>query len=98
MAAALLPPRVRRRIPAFADAATTGSDPQLTGHRAPCGAMSTDPPRTKQERREAARRARLDGERSDAVAALRRKRLTTLLAVLGAAAVLVVVAIVVSGG
>jgi protein-disulfide isomerase len=60
--------------------------------------MSTDPPRTQQERREAARHARLEGERSDVAAALRRRRLTTLLAVLGAAAVLVVVAIVVSGG
>jgi len=60
--------------------------------------MSTDPRPSKQERREAARRARLEGERSDAAAGLRRKRLRTLAAVLGAAAILVVVAIVVSGG
>ena len=60
--------------------------------------MSTDPKPTKQERREAARAARIEAEQADAAAALRRRRLRTLLAVLGAAAVLVVVAIVVSGG
>jgi protein-disulfide isomerase len=60
--------------------------------------MSTDPQPTKQERRDAARAARLEAERGAAGAALRRKRLRTLLAVLGAAAVVVVVAIVVSGG
>jgi protein-disulfide isomerase len=60
--------------------------------------MSTPRKPTKQERREAARAARLESERAEAAAARRRKRLTILLAVLGAAAVLVVVAIVVSGG
>jgi protein-disulfide isomerase len=61
--------------------------------------MSTEQPKpTKQERRDAARAARLEAERAEAGAALRRRRLRTLLAVLGAAAVLVVVAIVVSGG
>jgi len=60
--------------------------------------MSTNPRPTKQERREAAREARLEGERADAAAALRRKRLMTLLAVLGGAAVVVVVAIAISGG
>jgi protein-disulfide isomerase len=60
--------------------------------------MSTDPKPTKQERRDAARAARIEAERADAGAALRRRRLRTLLAVLGAAAVVVVVAIVVSGG
>jgi protein-disulfide isomerase len=54
-------------------------------------------PRTsKQERREAARQARLDAERAQASAATRRRRLTILLGVLAAAAVVVVVAIVVS--
>jgi protein-disulfide isomerase len=60
--------------------------------------MSTDPKPTKQERRDAARAARLDAEQADAAASLRRRRLRTLLAVLGAAALLVVVAIVVSSG
>ena len=60
--------------------------------------MSTDPKPTKQERRDAARAARLEAEQADAAAALRRRRLRTLLAVLGAAALLVVVAIVVSSG
>jgi protein-disulfide isomerase len=60
--------------------------------------MSTDPRPTKQERRDAARAARIEAEHADAAAGVRRRRLRTLLAVLGAAAVLVVVAIVVSGG
>jgi protein-disulfide isomerase len=60
--------------------------------------MSTDPKPTKQERRDAARAARLEAEQADAAASLRRRRLRTLLAVLGGAAVLVVVAIVVSSG
>jgi protein-disulfide isomerase len=60
--------------------------------------MSTNPKPTKQERREAARQARLEAERAQAAAALRRKRLRTLLAVLGVAAVAVVIAIVVSSG
>jgi protein-disulfide isomerase len=60
--------------------------------------MSTDPKPPKQERRDAARAARLDAEQADAAASLRRRRLRTLLAVLGAAALLVVVAIVVSSG
>lgn len=59
--------------------------------------MSTDPKPTKQERRDAARAARIEAEEAQAAAALRRRRLRTLLAVLGAAAVLVVVAIIVSG-
>jgi protein-disulfide isomerase len=60
--------------------------------------MSTPRKPTKQERRDAARAARVESERAEVAAAQRRKRLTILLAVLGAAAVLVVVAIVVSGG
>jgi protein-disulfide isomerase len=60
--------------------------------------MSTNPKPTKQERRDAARAARLDAERAAAGAARRRRRLRTLLAVLGAAALLVVVAILVSSG
>ena len=60
--------------------------------------MSTNPKPTKQERRDAARAARIAAEEAEAGAALRRRRLRTLLAVLGAAAVLVVVAIVVSSG
>jgi protein-disulfide isomerase len=60
--------------------------------------MSTEHKPTKQERREAARAARVEAEHAHAAKALRRRRLRTLLAVLGAAAVLVVVAIVVSGG
>ena len=60
--------------------------------------MSTDPKPTKQERRDAARAARIEAEEAEAAASLRRRRLRTLLVVLGAAAVLVVVAIVVSSG
>jgi protein-disulfide isomerase len=60
--------------------------------------MSSDPKPTKEERRDAARAARLEAEQADAAASLRRRRLRTLLAVLGGAAVLVVVAIVVSSG
>jgi protein-disulfide isomerase len=60
--------------------------------------MSTDPKPTKQERRDAARAARIQAEEETAAASLRRRRLRTLLAVLGAAAVLVVVAIAVSSG
>ena len=60
--------------------------------------MSTEPKPTKQERRDAARAARMEAEQADAAAALRRRRLRTLLAVLGGAAVLVVVAIAVSSG
>ena len=62
------------------------------------GVVSTEHRPTKQERREAARAARLEAEQADAAHAVRRRRLRILLAVLGAAAVLVVVAIVVSGG
>ena len=60
--------------------------------------MSTSPKPTKQQRRDAARQARIESERAEAAAALRRKRLRTLLAVLGGAAIVVVIAIVVSGG
>jgi protein-disulfide isomerase len=60
--------------------------------------MSTNPEPTKQERRDAARAARMQAEHADEAAGLRRRRLRTLLAVLGGAAVLVVVAILVSGG
>ena len=60
--------------------------------------MSTEPKTTKQERRDAARAARVEAERADAAAASRRRRLLTLLAVLGVAAVVVVAAIVISGG
>jgi protein-disulfide isomerase len=60
--------------------------------------MNTQEKPTKQERRDAARAARIEAEEAQAAAALRRRRLRTLLAVLGAAAVLVVVAIIVSGG
>ena len=62
------------------------------------GVVSTEDRPTKQERRDAARAARLEAEQADAARAVRRRRLRTLLAVLGAAAVLVVVAIIVSGG
>jgi protein-disulfide isomerase len=62
------------------------------------GEMSTDPKPTKQQRREAARAARVESERADATAAQRRRRLMTLGGVLAAAAVVVVVAILVSGG
>jgi protein-disulfide isomerase len=59
----------------------------------------TDQPRpTRQQRREAARAARVEAERAQAAAAQRRRRLVTLLGVLAAAAVIVVVAVVVSGG
>ena len=58
--------------------------------------MSTDPRPTKQQRRDAARQARIEAEQAQAAAALRRKRLRTVLVVLGAAAVVVVIAIVVS--
>jgi protein-disulfide isomerase len=60
--------------------------------------MSTERKPTKQERRDAARAARMDAEQAQATAAIRRRRLRMLLAVLGAAAALVVIAIVVSGG
>jgi protein-disulfide isomerase len=60
--------------------------------------MSTPPKPTKQERRDAARAARVQAEDEAAAASLRRRRLRTLLAVLGGAAVLVVVAIAVSSG
>ena len=60
--------------------------------------MSTDPRPTKQERRDAARAARIETGQAEAAAGLRRRRLRMLLAALGAAAVLVVAAIVVSGG
>jgi protein-disulfide isomerase len=60
--------------------------------------MSEDPRPTRQQRREAARAARVEAEQADAAAAQRRRRLMTLLGVLAAAAVVVVVAIVVSGG
>jgi protein-disulfide isomerase len=59
--------------------------------------MSTPNP-TKRERRDAARRARLEAERAHAAAAARRRRLTIVLGVLGAAVAIVVVAIVVSSG
>ena len=62
------------------------------------GEMSTEPKRTKQQRREAARAARVEAERAQAAVAQRRRRLMTLGGVLAAAAVVVVVAIVVSGG
>jgi protein-disulfide isomerase len=60
--------------------------------------MSTDPKPTRQQRREAARAARVESERADAAAAQRRRRLMTLGGVLAAAAAVVVVAILVSGG
>jgi protein-disulfide isomerase len=62
------------------------------------GEMSTEPKQTKQQRREAARAARVEAERAQAAVARRRRRLMTLGGVLAAAAVVVVVAIVVSGG
>ena len=62
------------------------------------GEMSTEPNQTKQQRREAARAARVEAERAQAAVAQRRRRLMTLGGVLAAAAVVVVVAIVVSGG
>jgi protein-disulfide isomerase len=60
--------------------------------------MSNEPRQTREQRREAARAARVEAERADAASAQRRRRLMTLGAVLAAAAVVVVVAIVVSGG
>jgi protein-disulfide isomerase len=62
------------------------------------GEMSSEPRQTKQQRREAARAARVEAERAQAAAAQRRRRLMTLGGVLAAAAVVVVVAILVSGG
>jgi protein-disulfide isomerase len=62
------------------------------------GEMSSEPRQTRQQRREAARAARVDAERAQAAAAQRRRRLITLGGVLAAAAVVVVVAILVSGG
>jgi protein-disulfide isomerase len=60
--------------------------------------MSTQPRQTRQQRREAARAARVEAERAHAAAAQRRRRLLTLGGVLAAAAVVVVVAIAVSSG
>jgi protein-disulfide isomerase len=62
------------------------------------GEMSSEPRQTRQQRREAARAARVEAERVQAAAAQRRRRLMTLGGVLAAAAVVVVVAILVSGG
>lgn len=62
------------------------------------GEMSSEPRQTRQQRREAARAARVEAERAQAAAAQRRRRLITLGGVLAAAAVVVVVAILVSGG
>jgi protein-disulfide isomerase len=61
-------------------------------------AVSTPPKQTKQERREAARQARLDAERAAAAGAARKRRLAMLGGVLAVAAVIVVVAVVVSSG
>jgi protein-disulfide isomerase len=60
--------------------------------------MSSEPRKTRQQRREEARAARVEAERAQAASAQRRRRLVTLGAVLAAAAVVVVVAIAVSGG
>jgi protein-disulfide isomerase len=60
--------------------------------------MSTEPRQTRQQRREAARAARVETERAQAAASQRRRRLLTLGGVLAAAAIVVVVAIVVSSG
>jgi protein-disulfide isomerase len=60
--------------------------------------MSTEPRQTRQQRREAARAARVETERAQAAASQRRRRLVTLGGVLAAAAIVVVVAIVVSSG
>jgi protein-disulfide isomerase len=60
-----------------------------------CG-VSTSPKQTKQQRREAARQARVDAEQAAAASAQRKRRLSMVGGVLGLAAVLVVVAIVVS--
>jgi protein-disulfide isomerase len=62
------------------------------------GEMSSEPRQTRQQRREAARAARVEAERAQAAAAQRRRRLMTLGGVLAVAAVVVVVAILVSGG
>jgi protein-disulfide isomerase len=62
------------------------------------GEMSSEPRQTRQQRREAARAARVEAERAQAAAAQRRRRLVTLGGVLAVAAVVVVVAILVSGG
>ena len=61
-------------------------------------AMSTDPEPTKQERRDAARAARIEAEQADAAAGCAAGACARCSPSLGAAAVLVVVAIVVSGG
>jgi protein-disulfide isomerase len=61
-------------------------------------AVSTPPKQTKQERREAARQARLDAERAAAAGAARKRRLAMLGGVLAVAAVIVVAAIVISSG
>lgn len=53
---------------------------------------------TKQERRDAARMARLEQEQAEAAAAHRKRRLVMLLGVLGAAAAIVVVLVLASGG
>jgi protein-disulfide isomerase len=60
--------------------------------------MSSEPRKTRQQRREEARAARVEAERAQAAANQRRRRLMTLGGVLAAAAVVVVVAIVVSSG
>jgi protein-disulfide isomerase len=60
--------------------------------------MSSEPRQTRQQRREAARAARVEAERAQASAAQRRRRLLTLGGVLAAAVVVVVVAIAVSSG
>jgi protein-disulfide isomerase len=60
--------------------------------------MSTEPRKTRQQRREEARAERVEAERAQAAAAQRRRRLMTLGGVLAVAAVVVVVAILVSGG
>jgi protein-disulfide isomerase len=60
--------------------------------------MSTEPRQTRQQRREAARAARVETERAQAAASQRRRRLLTLGGVLATAAIVVVVAIVVSSG
>lgn len=53
---------------------------------------------TKQERRDAARKARLEQEQAEAGAATRKRRLVLLAGVLGAAAAIVVVLVLASGG
>jgi protein-disulfide isomerase len=60
--------------------------------------MSTEPRQTRQQKREAAREARVEAERAQSAAAQRRRRLLTLGGVLAAAAIVVVVAILVSSG